>query len=292
MQPVAKYAAPDTIADSLDDRSGQGRQSARNGQRTAIDAAKILELIQVPSQLTSPDDRVPQLALAAARLVGGESGIVMLLEEVDGGQRVIRTRQASCFTSADKEWTRKEEHAVRDAIVSGMPVLISHRTLRPTGEPAKRRAELRPARSLIACPVRIEGTIVGAIGVVGVQAVRRFRPDDVAVVEIAAWLVAQALHAGRLQKLLRSQFAQVAIAREADHSPDHALAVSGSRPGQLARILGRSFYREMIKLGFESGQVIGAASEIISQLSENLRKHKERWQRSEAGRHGLPAGVR
>ena len=45
----------------------------------------------------------------------------------------------------------------------------------------------------------------------------------------------------------------------------------------------------MVKLGFESAQIIGAASEIISQLSGSLKKHKERWQRNEAGRQKLAA---
>lgn len=45
----------------------------------------------------------------------------------------------------------------------------------------------------------------------------------------------------------------------------------------------------MIKLGFESGQIISAASEIISQLSGSLRKHKERWQRKGEGREKLAA---
>jgi hypothetical protein len=137
----------------------------------------------------------------------------------------------------------------------------------------------------------MESTIVGAISVSGGEVDRSFRPDDVAAVEIAGWLVGQALQTGRLQNLLKSQFAQLAMAQEAGHSPDNALLVSCERPNQLARILAKSFYREMIKLGFESGQIIGAASEIISQLSENLKKHRQRWQRTEASRHRLAGAL-
>jgi hypothetical protein len=38
----------------------------------------------------------------------------------------------------------------------------------------------------------------------------------------------------------------------------------------------KSFFREMTRAGFDAGQIIGAASEIISQLSTTLNRHGKR----------------
>jgi hypothetical protein len=287
-------AAANPALDDAGNVSSSGRTTgcrSRRSQRSAIDAKSILEFIEAPSRLTNPEQRAMQLASAAARLVGGESCAIVLVEDVDASRPVLRPLPGTCGDAqrSGAAWTQAEEGALRDAIVSGRRVLVANGKPRQEGESPERTARSARVASIIACPVRIDGTIVGAICVVGRGAFGRFRPDDVAAVEIAGWLVGHALQSSRLQNLLRSQFAQIAVTREAGDSPDSALALSGARSGHLCRILAKSFYREMIKLGFESAQIIGAASEIISQLSGSLRKHKERWQRNEAGRRGLAA---
>ena len=292
MDHIANRVIRKATAKSAVRRTGSRRRRPQRVRRTVIDAKKILELIEATPHLMNPEERLTQLASSAARLVGGDSCVIMLLEDADPGQPTRRPHLRSCFASGQpgKAWTREEEGAVRDAIVSGKRVLVDNSKSR-CGNESQGQA-VKPERgSIIACPVRIDGTIVGAISVVGRQAFCRFRPDDVVAIEIAGCLVGHALQSGRLQNLLKSQFAQLAMAREGGHSPDNALAISSGRPAQLARILAKSFYREMIKLGFESAQIIGAASEIISQLSGSLKKHKERWQRNGAGRRNLAADV-
>jgi L-methionine (R)-S-oxide reductase len=46
-------------------------------------------------------------------------------------------------------------------------------------------------------------------------------------------------------------------------------------PEDVARILARSFFREMTKAGFESAQIVGAASELIDQLHHQLQHEKK-----------------
>jgi hypothetical protein len=40
----------------------------------------------------------------------------------------------------------------------------------------------------------------------------------------------------------------------------------------VAKILARSFFTEMTKAGFESGQIVSAASELIEQLNRRLQR--------------------
>ena len=65
---------------------------------------------------------------------------------------------------------------------------------------------------------------------------------------------------------------QLALARELHGS----VAITAyQKPDQVARLLARSFYREMARAGFDSGQIVGAASEIIAQLNSSLSRGEE-----------------
>lgn len=50
----------------------------------------------------------------------------------------------------------------------------------------------------------------------------------------------------------------------------------GECPHEMARIVARSFYREMTIAGFSQSQIIKVASEIISELSVSVRRHSKR----------------
>jgi hypothetical protein len=44
----------------------------------------------------------------------------------------------------------------------------------------------------------------------------------------------------------------------------------------VARILAKSFYRELRSAGFSVRQIIHAAAEIVSEVSASLKRHKRR----------------
>jgi hypothetical protein len=50
-------------------------------------------------------------------------------------------------------------------------------------------------------------------------------------------------------------------------------------PDQVAKILAKSFYKEMTRAGFGSSQIVNAATEIIAQLSGSLHRHSKRMER-------------
>jgi hypothetical protein len=50
-------------------------------------------------------------------------------------------------------------------------------------------------------------------------------------------------------------------------------------PDQVAKILAKSFYKEMTRAGFGPSQIVNAASEIIEQLSGSLNRHSKRMER-------------
>jgi hypothetical protein len=251
-----------------------------------IRAAEILQLMQVPHS-DDVDDCVRQFSRIAAKLADADGCTILLLAEGER-ERLVFRRYASPVgegSQPPKQQVQSEERAAREAVASGKSVVIaspSH-ALWASGDGAAGV----DAYCIVSAPIRTGSTIVGAVSAIG----NNCCPDAVATVEIAAWTIGHALQASRLQKLLRSQFAQTAVAEEARTVSGDVVAISNERSGQLARILAKSFYREMVKLGLESNQIVGAASEIISQLSTNLKMHRQRLQRNQAKRSpcGVPA---
>ena len=92
---------------------------------------------------------------------------------------------------------------------------------------------------------------------------------------IVAALIGRSVQVEWLQKLVRSRIAQLALAREGQEIVTR-LTEGSAPPSRLAKMLAKSFYRDLASAGFSSGQIIEAASEIIGQISGDLARHKKR----------------
>jgi hypothetical protein len=195
---------------------------------------------------------ISEVSVMAARLLAADTCMIMLIAGNIG------------------------ESAARCAISAGRPLLIDGRSCDVRLVGTSKAASC--VERIVVSPIRIGREIVGAINFFKVD---RTRCDAalLAATEIVASLVGQSLQALRLESLLHSRFAQLAIFVASDNKAEQALTVARGGVGQLARILAKSFYREMVRLGCDSGQIVDAASEIISQLSGSLKKHRDRLQR-------------
>jgi hypothetical protein len=71
--------------------------------------------------------------------------------------------------------------------------------------------------------------------------------------------------------LLDSRFAQLALLQEARDQVGDKVRLAYRNPEDAAKILARSFFKEMTKAGFESGQIVSAATELIEQLNLKLK---------------------
>lgn len=125
----------------------------------------------------------------------------------------------------------------------------------------------------------LRGKFVGFVQVSGPQGRSQFSEHDLNVLRILSIFIATAIEADRLQKLSVSPFAQIALGQSPDQTIGDIVAHSMGNPGQVSKILAKSFYREMTRAGFDFGQIIGAATEIISELASNVRKHSDRQKR-------------
>jgi len=131
----------------------------------------------------------------------------------------------------------------------------------------------------------LQGTTVGALHVRKPLRRQAFDTDDLHVLSIVAPLVARSIQAFQLQKILDSRFTQIALSKTRAPTIGRMMAGAVDHPERIARLLARSFYREMLTAGFDSNQILFAATEVISELSASLRKHGAK-RKERAGRNG------
>jgi L-methionine (R)-S-oxide reductase len=93
-----------------------------------------------------------------------------------------------------------------------------------------------------------------------------------------AVLIGKSVQVERLQTLLRSRVAQMTLAREAGEVATR-LTDGALHPARIAKELAKSFYKDLAAAGFEPGQIIEAASEIITQITSEIGRHKKRMAR-------------
>jgi L-methionine (R)-S-oxide reductase len=136
--------------------------------------------------------------------------------------------------------------------------------------------------SFICMPLPLDGRLLGVVNVSRPRGETPFSADDERVLHCLSLFAGKAIQAAQLAYLLNSGFAQRALESERG-SPSRmldAFSQGTAQPAQVARLLAKSFYREMKAAGFGANQIVGAAGEIIDQLSVSLRKHGRRISRT------------
>ncbi|AET93009.1 hypothetical protein BYI23_C008630 [Burkholderia sp. YI23] len=141
--------------------------------------------------------------------------------------------------------------------------------------------EYSDTRDKMFAVLALNGQVIGVVQVSGPQERRHFDEHDLKLLRILGMFVTKAVEADRLQRLVASPFARMTLKRSSDQTIGDIVAQSVQNPSQLSKMLARSFYREMTRAGFNFNQIIGAATEIISELASNVRKHSDRNQRRE-----------
>ena len=222
-----------------------------------------------------------QLAEAAAKILNAAHCSIMLLDEQDQDELKLRVFAAygDLPESAYKQVTRKGEGISGHVLATGQPLLVADLAQSDFSEVARRLT--RGQRSLISTPIIQNQNIIGVINASDPKSNRAFNLDDLHLLEVVALFVGKSIQVVQLQSILSSRFAQMALAQEAQQTIGNAMAHVSENPNQLAKILAKSFFKEMTKAGFSSTQIIHAATEIIGQLNSNLGKHSKRLKRGE-----------
>ncbi len=228
------------------------------------------------------DENMQQLAAMAAKILNAENCSLMLLN--DGEMENLRMRVCASYgplpAAAYKESARKGEGIAGRVIATGKALLIDDIHHSEFAKWARRAND--PRKSLISSPITINGNIIGVVNINGHKQGRPFNLDDMSLLEVVALFIGKSIQVVQLQNILNSRFAQLALVQSAGKDLESTLVRAVQNPDQVAKILAKSFYKEMTRAGFGSSQIINAASEIISQLSGSLNRHSKRAERVNA----------
>ncbi|WP_374681263.1 GAF domain-containing protein [Accumulibacter sp.] len=234
------------------------------------------------------DDNMQQLAAIAARVLNAENCSLMLLTETEdeaGEMNDLCLRVCgSCGplpAAAYKETTRTGEGIAGRVVATGKPLLIEDIERSEFAQWARRASD--PRKSLLSSPIAIDGKTIGVINISGHLQGRSFTRDDLSLLDVVALFVGKAIQVVQLQNILKSRFTQMALMQFAEKDIGSALECAVANPDQVARILAKSFYKEMTRAGFGSSQIINAASEIVGQLSGSLSRHSKRIEQNTPG---------
>jgi L-methionine (R)-S-oxide reductase len=219
----------------------------------------------------SLDESLQHQATLTAALLGAGSCSIMLLNSGAPGQ-LRMTVHARCGNLPDAALAAsvgQGEGICGRVLASGEALLIDDVAHSELAALAQGREGV--GGSLMSAPLRVDGKIVGVINVAGAKEGPAFTQADLQLLNIIALFIGKSVQVQQLQRLLDSRFSQLALLQEARDQVQDKVRLAYRNPEDAAKILARSFFKEMTKAGFESGQIVSAATELIEQLNLKLK---------------------
>ncbi len=232
--------------------------------------------LQVFVERGTLDENLQQLAGTTSLMLSAENCSIMLIEsDSETGARLVVCACAGPMPAAAyREAPGPHQGVAGHVMATGKPLRVDDITRSSFADCARRVAD--PRRSLMCAPIRIHSEMLGVINVSGRKASGPFQEHELQLLEVIALFIGKSIQVSQLQAMLDSRFAQMAVVQEAAKGLNQSLAAGLPNPDQVAKIMAKSFYKEMTRAGFGSRQIINAASEIITQLSGNLQRHSKR----------------
>lgn len=252
--------------------------------RIMVHQGGLLELVGLAKFLeaqTDLDNCLSELAEMAAGILQVNNCSIMLFQHEEGVED-FRLRVFAAYgplpSTALSEAARVREGIAGQVAASGEPLLVEDIT-QTRFLPLARRPDGQ-SKCFVAVPITIADKVIGIMNFSNPEDGRTLCVTDLNRAVSVALLVGKSIQVIELQKILQSRFLQVSLAREAQSLVGSAIAPLSQDPERMAKIVAKTFYREMTRVGFDARHIVNAATEIISLLNQNLQKHEKRLESS------------
>ncbi|TCO78852.1 GAF domain-containing protein [Plasticicumulans lactativorans] len=227
---------------------------------------RLQRLVAYVSAKERVDDDLAELARLTAGLLGAEACSIMLFKEDAEGHPALRVSAhwGDLPPGAYAASVAPGEGIAGRVAAEGRPILaddVAHSPYAALGR--------QGGGGFICAPIAIAGRVAGVLNLSTRSATGRFGAEGLALAGLLGVLLGVALQTQRLQAVLRSRFAQRALAAELRDDPGMDAVRLGADAERMARVLGRSFFRELQGAGFGRDHILSAATELIGALNRS-----------------------
>ncbi|NBC49588.1 MAG: GAF domain-containing protein [Gammaproteobacteria bacterium] len=226
------------------------------------------------------EDGLRDLAALAARSLGAARCSVMLLSGVEdnGKQNLKVCSHFGDLPDAAYQVPAKPDSSIACHVVStGEALLVNDVQASPVASLA-RQSSLGGV-AFMSAPIITAERVIGVINVSRKTPDERFSAADLELLKLFSLFVGKSIHVFQLEKLSESRLLQMAQVLDARESGSEGPITPD--PARIAKIVAKSFYRELSLAGFGPNAIIAVATEVLGQLNENLQMHRERIERSD-----------
>ena len=215
------------------------------------------------------------LVALAASVTEAATCSIMLLSEGDNETPRLKLwcSTEELPTAAWDETPGRGEWIAGRVLDQAAPLLITDIRASEFAPLARQRNTL--GASFICAPIAVGGHVIGVINLSSRLEAPPFDESDLALAEIVVALIAKSVQVDRLQTLLRSRVAHLSLAKE-EKAVVSRITDGTVPPARVAKLLAKTFFRDLTAAGFEPGQIIEAASEIIALISTDIRRFRRR----------------
>ncbi|SHI51292.1 GAF domain-containing protein [Malonomonas rubra DSM 5091] len=243
-----------------------------------ISFVKLMGLATFLEQKTDLDQNLGQLAAMAANILNSENCSIMLFKEDDSNDPIMKIFASHGYLPpvAFTEIARHKEGIAGHVAATGEAVLVSNIEKSPYA--SKARWPDRNNKGFLSAPIFIGQKVLGVINVNTPKDHRIYNEKDLYLLSSTALVVGKSIQVVQLQNILKSRFTQQALIQEARATVGNSISETARNPSKMARTIGKAFYREMNNIGFNDEAIIQAATEVISMLGENVKRHSRRLQ--------------
>lgn len=237
---------------------------------------KLVGLANFLEQKSNLDESLNEMAAMAANLLDSENCSIMLFREDEGENPTMKIFASHGYLPplAYTEKARHKEGIAGYVAATGQALLVDDIEKSPYAP--KARWPERQHKGFLSAPVFIGKKVLGVINVNTPIDDRIYSEKDLYLLTTVALVVGKSIQVVQLQNLMKSRFAQLALLQEAHMAVEDSMVQAGQNPARLAKVVGKAFYQEMHKAGFGDDHIINAATEVISILSQKIKKHRHR----------------
>lgn len=204
-------------------------------------------------------------ALVAKTLRTSNCSIMLLKEQTDNGQLNLRVQahHGHLPLEAYSESPSISESIAGKVAKTKKPLLVNDITT------LKQHPNHDLPGGFISFPIILGDHVVGVVNVNSPLDEREFGEADLELANILSFFIAKSMQNLHLQNLLKSQFAMAALAKEQSEKVGSKNDFT-QEPERVVKILAKSFFNDMKKMGMGNDHILEAATEIIDLLGKTM----------------------